>query len=489
MTSHSTFWPVSGFSKFIAGAIVLCGVSQVSFPASAQVFNNLHNLALRDGSGPFANLIVSSNTLYGTAHKYGGGSGGGSGSIFRLNTDGSGFTNLHTFSGTAPEGGNLAAALVLSGKTLYTTATFGGSSNYGCIVAIGIDGSGLTNVYNFSAPLGPFPTTNLDGADPSTGLILSGGTLYGLASGGGQHGWGTAFAVSTNGTGFTNLHSFTSTDGQNPASDLMLSGGTLFGATAAGGATHYGTLYRMGTNGADYTNFYSFPADSGPDRTNYEGVFPACSLVLLGTNLYGTASEGGDFGGGTVFMIDTNGTALTTLHAFAITNGITGTNSGGARPQSGLTLAGNVLYGTTFAGGTSGNGTVFKINTDGSGFTTLYNFSATNGMGTNGVGGGTNFDGAHPVGGLLLSGGTLYGTASEGGTAGFGTVFSISFPPTLTIALAGTNAIVTWPTNVTGFNLESATNLPSAIWNPVTGQYSVTNPISGRQKFYRLKSP
>ena len=145
----------------------------------------------------------------------------------------------------------------------------------------------------------------------------------------------------------------------------------------------------------------AFPGNSGPDRTNYEGVFPACTLVLSGTNLYGTASEGGDLGGGTVFMIDTNGTALTTFHAFATTNGITGTNLGGARPRSGLTLVSNVLYGTTFTGGPSGNGTVYKINTDGSGFATLYNFTATNGIGTNGTGGGTNFDGAHPVAGCF----------------------------------------------------------------------------------------
>ena len=158
------FRPVTWFSKSIASAIVL--LTALSFHATAQVFNNLHNLALTDGAGPFASLIVSSNTLYGTAHTYGGGTGGGSGSIFRLKTDGSAFTNLHTFSSIAPEAGYMAAALVLSGNTLYTTAVFGGGSNYGCVVAIGIDGSGLTNLYNFSRswvrflpriPTGPIP--------------------------------------------------------------------------------------------------------------------------------------------------------------------------------------------------------------------------------------------------------------------------------------------------------------------------------------------
>jgi uncharacterized repeat protein (TIGR03803 family) len=321
-------------------------------------------------------------------------------------------------------------------------------------------------------------------------MMLVGNTLYGTGNGGGTNGGGTLFAVTTNGTGFTNLHNFSFATGNYPSRDLILAGGAFYGTTGSGGSSGVGTIFKINTNGTGYTNFYSFSQPSGPDRTNSDGAFPACSLVLLGTNLYGTAAEGGDLGGGTIFVTDTNATAFMVLHAFPTTNGITGTNVGGARPSSGLTLAGNELYGTTFTGGTGGSGTVFKMNTDGSGFTTLYNFSVTNGMGTNGTGAGTNFDGAHPVGGLLFAGGTLYGTASEGGTAGFGTVFSISFPPTLTIKLFGTNAILTWPTNVAGFNLQSTTNLPpSAAWDPVAGQYSVTNPISGRQKFYRLKSP
>ena len=456
--------------------------------ARAQVFTNLHNLLFTNGVGPVASLIISGNTLYGTARNYGSLDlpGDGYGTVFRMNTDGSGFTNLHTFSGIVPDGGNLNASLVLSGNTLYTTATFGGASDYGCVIAINTDGTGLTNLHNFSAPLGPFPSTNYDGADPSTSLILSGGTLYGLANGGGLNGWGTLFALSTNGTAFTNLHNFNIIDGQNPGSDLVLSGSTFYGATAAGGAFHSGTIFKVSTNGSAYTNLFHFPAASGPNNTNAEGVFPSCGLVLAGTNLYGTASEGGELGGGTIFVLDTNGTTFNVLHSFATTNGPTGINAGGARPRSGLALSGNVLYGTTFTGGSSGSGTIFKINTDGTGFSTLYEFSATNGVGSTGIGG-TNLDGAHPVGALLFSGDTLYGTASEGGTLGNGTIFSIILPPTLAIHLSGTNAILTWPSNSAGFNLEMSTN-PAGAWNPLSGQYSVTNPISGKQKFYRLHS-
>ena len=108
----------------------------------------------------------------------------------------------------------------------------------------------------------------------------------------------------------------------------------------------------------------------------------------------------------------------------------------------------------------------------------------------------TNSDGANPVAGLILSGNTLYGTASQGGSSGRGTVFSLSLPPPpqLTIIGSGDNVILTWPTNAAGFTLPSMTNLVSpAVWTTVSpgpvvadGQNVVTNPISGTQQFYRL---
>ena len=118
-------------------------------------------------------------------------------------------------------------------------------------------------------------------------------------------------------------------------------------------------------------------------------------------------------------------------------------------------------------------------------FTTLHTFTAL----SNGDYG-TNSDGGLPLG-LFLSGNTLYGTA--------GVVFSLSFRPQLTITRSGAYVIFTWPTNVagfdyTGYTLQSTTNLVSpAIWitnSPVPvvvdGKNTVTNSISGTNKFYRL---
>ena len=129
-------------------------------------------------------------------------------------------------------------------------------------------------------------------------------------------------------------------------------------------------------------------------------------------------------------------------------------------------------------------GAMFALRTDGTRFTNLYNFTAKDPIT------GTNRDGANPNGGLILSGKTLYGTAYEGGTNDTGTVFSLALapvasPPQLAITLSGTNVVLTWA--ATGFTLQSTTDLASpATWTAVSGQNVVTNPISGKQMFYRL---
>ncbi len=331
--------------------------------------------------------------------------------------------------------------------------------------------------------------TNSDGANPHAGLIVSGNTLYGMAEGGGSSGAGTLFAVSTDGTGFTNLHSFTATppypnntnsDGASPEAGLVLSGNTLYGTAYQGGSSGYGTLFAVNTDGTGFTNLHSF--------NHSDGANPLAGLVLSGNMLYGTAQSGGSSGYGTVFAVNTDGTGFTTLHSFTV-EVFDGygyyTNSGGANPQGGLILSGNTLYGTAQSGSSSGNGTVFALNTDGTGFTTLHSFNRS--------------DGASPVAGLVLSGNTLYGTAYRGGSAGNGTVFNLSFQPQLTLVPSGTNVILTWPTNVggfdyTGYTLQSTTNLASpAVWatnSPapvvIAGQNTVTNPITGPQQFFRL---
>ena len=396
-------------------------------------------------------------------------------------------TTLHTFPvsvlGINTDGAKPLAGPILSGNTLYGTAYIGGTNGKGAVFAVNTDSSGFTNLHSFTTLLGPFPPTNSEGADPRGGLLISGNTLYGTANAGGSSGVGTVFAVSTNGTGFTNLYNFSGgDDGVNPQGGLVLAGSTLYGTTFNGGTNGNGTVFAINTNGAGFTKLYSFTAKNyngvTGGMTNSDGTNPYAGLILSGGTLYGTASTGGDsdFGSGTVVAINTNGAGFTNLHSL--------TYADGASPFAGLILSGKTLYGAAAFRGSSGYGTLFAVNTNGTGFTNYYNFS-----------GGS--DGAYPEGSVILSGNTLYGTAEGGDSSSAnGNVFSLAlvFAPRLNIIRSGTNVIVTWTNTASGFTLLFTTNLVSpAVWTTnsplpvvINGQNTVTNPIAGTKKFYRL---
>jgi uncharacterized repeat protein (TIGR03803 family) len=461
--------------------------------APAQTFTNLHNFGTsdNDGQNPYAGLVLSGNNLYGTTQN--GGDGTSHGTVFRVHTDGTGFTNLYclasAYTGNSSDGAQPDANLLLSGNTLYGTAYTGGANGNGTVFKVNTDGTGFTTLHSFS-PYGG-PGTNSDGANSYGGLVLSGNMLYGTASEGGANGYGTLFALKTDGTGFTNLHNFSpppfniNADGFSPVAGLILSGTTLYGTAAGGGASGAGTVFKIKTDGTGFMTLHSFVAAT-------DGVNPHAGLTLGGNTLYGTTSGGGSGGGGAVFAINTNGTGFTTLHVFTTVDG------GGFKPEGGLILSGNTLYGATSEGGTNGIGAVFEVDTDGRSFGVLHSFAQWSyGRSGNPV----NSDGFGPRDGLVFGSNALYGTTLQGGSLGYGTIFSVSLaavsipppPPQLTITAFGSNVILTWPTNAAGFTLQSNTNLASSNWSIVSpsavvvnAQNTVTNSIIVTRKFYRL---
>jgi len=415
-----------------------------------------------DGAYPYAGLVLSGSTLYGTALA----GGNGFGTVFALNTHGSGFTTLYAFT-NGSDGNRPYGQLILAGNTLYGTTQGGGTSHEGVVYAVNIDGTGFRTLHSF--------TGGSDGATPFAGLVLAGNTLYGTASGGSIAGVGTVFGLNTNGNGFVTLHGFTGgSDGANPFGGLILAGSTLYGTAQLGGSFSSGTVFSLSTNGTGFETLYSFTGKGDGDE-------PAATLTLSGHTLYGTTEYGGSAGSGTVFSLTTSGTGFATLYGF------TGGSDGG-EPCGGLVLSGNTLYGTAKLGGAQGNGAVYSLNNDGTGFTTLYSFA-------------DDTDGATPIGGLLLSGNTLFGTADQGGLAQVGTVFSLALPPPLALSItaAGTNLVLSWPTNSSNLILQYTTNLNSpVVWSPVTnapvvinGQFVVTNPISSSLNaiYYQLLPP
>ena len=304
---------------------------------------------------------------------------------------------LHSFTGGPNDGQNPAGALLLSGSTLYGMTNRGGTANEGTIFGIGTDGAG----FNVVRPFAGFPT---DGQQPYGSLIQSGATLYGMTPGGGSAGAGTVFQIRTDGTNYGLLHQFANNavEGHSPYGSLVRSGSIVYGATRAGGAANLGTVFKMNIDGRGLSVLYSFAGGPG------DGQHPQyATLVLSGSTLYGTTLGGGSALAGTIFKINTDGTGYAVLHSF------TGGPNDGQTPFGSLTLSGSSLFGMTNQGGTTGNGTLFKINTDGTGFGVVHSFA------------GGPADGAGPRGDLTLSGSTLFGMTTTGGADALGTIFGI----------------------------------------------------------------
>lgn len=325
----------------------------------------------------------------------------------------------------------------------------------------------FTNFFNFFSLEG--------GANPYASLVLSSNILYGTASAGSSSpgnpiSLGTVFKVNTDGTGFTTLHSFNQTDGSDPYAGLMLSGNTLYGTTYHGGNYPIaGAVFKVNTDGTGFTNLYSFTelnSNSAGVYTNSDGANPHGSLVLSSNILYGTALDGGDVGGGTIFKVNTNGTGFTNLFNFPPGD------SDGAFPQAGLLLSGNILYGTTELS-SGGDGEVFAINTDGMGFTNLWNFNYR--------------EGYQLYAGLILNNNTLYGTASQGGFNGQGSIFALSLGPIpLNIQYISNAVVLSWGNPA--FSLQAATNV-TGVYTNVTGAASpYSNTVISSQMFFRLQS-
>jgi uncharacterized repeat protein (TIGR03803 family) len=495
--------------RIIAGGIFFMALWVPGFflPAQAQgVATALHsftgpagvNFTNADGALPFAGLLLSGSTLYGTTFS---GGTNGNGAVFAVTTNASTFASLHSFTtklgttSTNKDGANPNASLILSGSLLFGTAQSGGTNGNGAIFAVSTNGIIFTNLHSFTflATNSSSLLTNKDGAGPNANLLLSGNTLYGSAFRGGTNGNGTLFAMNTNGTAFTNLHSFTATvsstnnDGAHPHTSLVLSGTRLYGTTTAGGTNGNGTVFAVNTNGASFATLHHFTATAGASLTNNDGASPQAGLLLVGGVLYGTTQSGGTNGNGTVFAVSTNGSVFTILHHFTATSGSMLTNADGASPNAGVILSGGTLMGTTYSGGANGNGTVFAVNTNGTGFAAIYQFTATPV--------GTNNEGASPNAGLILLDNTLFGTAASGGGFGEGAVFSLNLTPPLAITQASGQAIVSWPTWSPNFQLQTKTNLISGSWsNLITGvitngvNYQRTNLIGAPAAFFRLQS-
>lgn len=351
------------------------------------------------GSYPLGSLTLSGSVLYGMTNN-----GGiqGYGVIFKVNTDGTGFTKLIDFNGTE-KGIGPVGSLTLVGNVLFGMTYSGGANNKGVLFKVNTDGTGFAKLIDFD---GSFGTKN--GSYPEGSLTLSGNLLYGMTGQGGTDNEGVIFKINTDGSGFTKLIDFTITHNGSifPESDLTLLGNTFYGTTAQGGVNNRGTIFKLNTNGTGFMKLADFNGDGN-------GSFPHGNLILSGTALYGTTIEGGpNHSTGVLFKIDTSTNVLEKLVYFddSIHKGVS--------PYGSLTLHGQTLYGMTSRGGANHKGIIYKVNTDGTQFTNLLDFDDANG--------------STPIGSFTASGNILYGMTDNGGAHGKGVLFKYVIPDEIT---------------------------------------------------------
>ncbi len=396
-------------SVVIGGIIALVAAhgAQASTLTALVSFNRPTN-----GANPLAGLMIdSAGNLYGTNSQ---GPSAFSSVLFKLANGAGTPTALGTFG--SGKGFNVQCVpLADASGNLYGT-TGGANNNPGTLFKYNASTGALATLASFNG-------TN--GSNSDAGLIADApGNLYGTSSAGGTNNIGTVFKYDASTASLTALASFNGANGGGPHDALIEdAAGNFYGTTTFGGISGKGTIFKLDAATGVLAPLASF------NGTN--GAYPYGDLIMdAAGNFYGTTSEGGVSGFGTIFKLGTTG-ILTTLVDFNDVNG--------GVPYCGLIAdALGDLYGTTYGGSLSGAGTVFKFSLATGTLTTLAAFDGSNGK--------------FPRGGVVAdSTGNLYGTTYQGGAngasvGGYGTIFEVTdsgfaVPEPSSVCLLGIGAV------------------------------------------------
>jgi len=386
---------------FFFAAALTFNFALLTFNCTAQ-YTKLLDFDSINGGVPEGSLISDGTFLYGMTSR---GGINNEGTVFKIKPDGTGYTKLLDFdsiNGLFPWGD-----LISDGTFLYGMTWLGGTNNMGVIFKIKPDGTGYTKLLDFNGAA--------NGNRPFGSLISDGTFLYGMTQYGGTgscnpFGCGTIFKIKPDGTGYIKLHDFSGTDGRGPDGSLISDGTFLYGMTSGGGTNGNGTIFKIMPNGLGFTKLLDFTGANGDN--------PLGTLIYDGTFLYGMTTTGGtgtctgSNGCGVIFKIMSNGAGYVKLHDFD------GDTNGGQPLWGGLILDGTFLVGMTSGGGYYGGGVIFKIKSDGTGYSDLFDFNPTDGQG--------------PGGSLIYDGTFFYGMTSQRGTGSFvgaGTIFKYQIAP------------------------------------------------------------
>ena len=253
----------------------------------------IDNYGYYEGVDPSGALAIGSDgAFYGTTQ----GGNGGSGTFFRIPTNGLGQV-LYTFGTNGPsDGANPIGNLVWDGALgkYFGATSHGGANGTGAVFQI--SPAGVESVlYSFG------PSGSADAQQPAGGLALApNGNLYGMTISGGANNTGTVYQVTPAGVE-TVLYSFVAQVGAYPPTPTggtlaVDSAGNLYGVTEYGGALGVGTVFKLTPSGS-YSTLYSFTGGTS------DASLPAWVILASDGNLYGTAFLGGTNGTGAVFKI------------------------------------------------------------------------------------------------------------------------------------------------------------------------------------------
>lgn len=276
------------------------------------------------------------------------------GTVFKLRYDGSQFSVIYNIRTNRPNAATpqdptfCAGALIADATSLYGVGLTGGSAGRGAIFAARKDGSLFTNIHNFIVG---------EARRPFAGLIEGlDGKLYGLTESGGANDAGVFYRMNKDGSGFQVLRAFgDGTDGTNPDGPLWQdTDGVLYGTTFGGGINGFGTAFRINPDGTGYALIHHFGA-------GVDGRRPTCALApgpngtLLGTTRFGGSGPvGSQFG--TIFQMSKDGFNYERLRSF------TGLNGDGATPQQGLVaVSSNNFFVGTLGGGSVALGSIQQL--------------------------------------------------------------------------------------------------------------------------------
>jgi uncharacterized repeat protein (TIGR03803 family) len=310
----------------------------------------------------------------------------------KIKTDGTNWTQLHTFNFATEGYASLSGVTEVPGDTLFGLMSQGGVNNGGTIFSIKKDGTGFVIHHQFQDATGSIPISK---------LIYFDGKLFGTTIGGGNNNIGVLFSINADGSNYRVLHHFhpgVYGVGVHFGNIAISSNGRIFGSfSQAYDNTHL--LFKMDTSGQNFSTFGNgFQLDIG--------YFGQDILLLNDDHIYFATAEMGRHDGGALSDCDTSGNGGP-LYSF-------GASLTGFRPKGGVIKASNgKLYGTASIGGTNGNGVVFSVNQDGTNYLRIREFSDP--------------DGFEPSGALLeASDGKLYGACRWGGLSNAGTLFRLN---------------------------------------------------------------